>query len=353
MKKFIYDFNHIKSGDKDEIFLYGAGAMGKEAYKKIKNKSASTQIKFIDDYVDEIFGEKTVTWNSLSDEQKRNTILTNRFLSEQTELSEVPIYVGDLPKGQAAAKNKIDFLAVGKIIEKLSDNLSSRIYSAVIKLRSIDAKELAFQELHDILKFNPYGKQYTEYLPDKLGYVIDAGFYDGYSSAQIVGDRSYQKIYGFDPADKILHICCRELRITKVKVALFSRSGSGQFLFDESAPTESKLSKLDNFFEAQKLTAVEMISLDDYFSAGIPSNSVIKTDLEGADFDAILGGQNIILKSRPWIAVSIYHSSEDLTRIPLYLMSHLIDYSFYVRHYSFSFNETILYCVPNEGAKDK
>ena len=71
MKKFIYDFNHIKSGDKDEIFLYGAGAMGKEAYKKIKNKSASTQIKFIDDYVDEIFGQKTVTWNSLSDEQKK------------------------------------------------------------------------------------------------------------------------------------------------------------------------------------------------------------------------------------------------------------------------------------------
>lgn len=71
----------------------------------------------------------------------------------------------------------------------------------------------------------------------------------------------------------------------------------------------------------------------------------IKMDVEGAELEALKGARKTIMKHHPRLAISIYHKPEDIWEIPAYILSLSEDYRFYIRHYQFSKNETILYAV--------
>lgn len=77
----------------------------------------------------------------------------------------------------------------------------------------------------------------------------------------------------------------------------------------------------------------------------LPPISYIKIDVEGADLDVLRGARETILKHRPRIAVSIYHSHEHMLAIPEYLHEICPGYRFHVRHYCCNEGETILYCL--------
>lgn len=72
----------------------------------------------------------------------------------------------------------------------------------------------------------------------------------------------------------------------------------------------------------------------------------IKYDIEGSEADALIGSHNVIEKFKPRLAVSIYHSNEDMVELIRYIHQKYPFYNFYVRHYSGFFAETILYCIP-------
>ena len=55
-----------------------------------------------------------------------------------------------------------------------------------------------------------------------------------------------------------------------------------------------------------------------------------------------------MIKYRPKLAISIYHKPYDMWLIPKILISILDDYKFYIRHHSYSINDTVLYCIPKE-----
>lgn len=71
----------------------------------------------------------------------------------------------------------------------------------------------------------------------------------------------------------------------------------------------------------------------------------IKMDIEGAELEAIKGARKVIQEQAPRLAVSIYHKPEDIVQIPALLHVYNKDYRFYLRHYSFSFYDTVLYAV--------
>ncbi|MGI5870069.1 MAG: FkbM family methyltransferase [Kiritimatiellia bacterium] len=72
----------------------------------------------------------------------------------------------------------------------------------------------------------------------------------------------------------------------------------------------------------------------------------IKMDVEGAELHALRGAARTIAKNRPVLAVSIYHSDEDMLAIPEYLMGTLERYVFHVRHHSLNWQDTVMYAVP-------
>ncbi|MCL2300164.1 MAG: FkbM family methyltransferase [Firmicutes bacterium] len=93
--------------------------------------------------------------------------------------------------------------------------------------------------------------------------------------------------------------------------------------------------------------AIEVDTLDHVLEGlpELPPVTYIKIDVEGADLDVLYGARQTILKHRPRIAVSIYHSREHMLAIPEYLRALCPAYEFYVRHYSCNEGETILYCL--------
>ncbi len=78
---------------------------------------------------------------------------------------------------------------------------------------------------------------------------------------------------------------------------------------------------------------------------GEESPSFIKMDIEGAELEALKGAKNIIQKYAPKLAVCVYHKPEDMEEIPQLLLEYNPNYRFYLRHYSLTMNETVLYAL--------
>ncbi len=70
--------------------------------------------------------------------------------------------------------------------------------------------------------------------------------------------------------------------------------------------------------------------------------------IEGAERKALAGGLNVIKRDRPLLAISIYHGLDDIVEVPKMLMNELEDYSYIVRHHSYTYSETVLYGAPKE-----
>ena len=68
-------------------------------------------------------------------------------------------------------------------------------------------------------------------------------------------------------------------------------------------------------------------------------------DVEGAEINALKGAEKLIKKYKPKLAICIYHKMEDMWEIPGLILSYVPEYKLYLRHYSPSKDETVLYCL--------
>lgn len=74
----------------------------------------------------------------------------------------------------------------------------------------------------------------------------------------------------------------------------------------------------------------------------------IKMDVEGAELESLKGAEKIIARDHPRLAISIYHSDEDMIGIIEFLREKYPFYSYYVRHYTYFFGDTVLYAVDRD-----
>ena len=61
----------------------------------------------------------------------------------------------------------------------------------------------------------------------------------------------------------------------------------------------------------------------------------IKYDVEGSEYEAILGSAETIKRYRPDLLVSLYHRNEDMFRLPLLLQKINPNYRFYIRRFPY------------------
>ncbi len=73
--------------------------------------------------------------------------------------------------------------------------------------------------------------------------------------------------------------------------------------------------------------------------------SFIKMDIEGAEMSALRGARETIKRCKPRMAISIYHSNEDMLDIPEYIHSLVPEYRLFLRAHTMGVAETILYCI--------
>src|SRR4029434_5037763 len=89
---------------------------------------------------------------------------------------------------------------------------------------------------------------------------------------------------------------------------------------------------------------VETLSIDDLVERErLDRVDFIKMDVEGGETEALIGAAETIRRFRPKLGISVYHSLNDLIRLPQLVHDLLPDYELFLDHHTIYGEETILY----------
>lgn len=89
------------------------------------------------------------------------------------------------------------------------------------------------------------------------------------------------------------------------------------------------------------------IQTDTIDAAGL-APGFIKLHLEGGELDALRGGLATISKSRPVIALTVYHDADGLWRTARWMRENLKDYVLLMRTHSWCGTGAVIYAIPGE-----
>jgi len=181
-----------------------------------------------------------------------------------------------------------------------------------------------------------------EFMQPRCGdIVIDGGGWQGDTAfwyLQKIGKSG--KIYVFEPSKSIrnqlyhnVSIFDYNQQIVIVPCGLSNYVGeSGWCDLKDSSPCSHIVEGDD----------ISITTIDKYVDqSGIEKLDVIKLDVEGEDHRALLGAKNIIRKSKPDLAISMYHSPHHLVDIPLWIEDLHLGYCQMLIHNQVGITETI------------
>lgn len=233
----------------------------------------------------------------------------------------------------------------------------------------IIATRLYYKELYDQLKSNDVddaliinagkmiddmGKRQYFDLPElntaKINseIFVDAGSFDGATSLLFLdwAGAKGKRIWMLEPDSNNVALCEKNLndRFAKknvnrveysiVRLGLWNKKDT--LYFQSGASGASKVAESGN-------ASIEVDCLDNILD-GKPV-TFIKMDLEGSEYNALLGAKKTIKAFNPKLAISIYHKPQDVWELPSLILEMNPDYKFYLRHYSISSAETVLYAI--------
>jgi len=181
--------------------------------------------------------------------------------------------------------------------------------------------------------------------PHKHEVYVDGGVYTFENTIEFIEwcKGEYDAVYAFEPDKGNCENCKERLksnpildenRIHLLNAALWKKDEV--LRFHDGAKGSSALVANGN-------VEVQGRSIDSVLQ-GAPV-TFIKMDIEGAELDALKGAKESIKKWKPRLAICIYHKPEDSIEIPLYIHGLVPEYKMFIRHYSTSRYETVLYCV--------
>ena len=155
-----------------------------------------------------------------------------------------------------------------------------------------------------------------------------------------------KKIYAFEPGKK--QICALKTR-SKRLIEEWALEPDTIEIVEACVGLENKTVTFNNnsYSLVTKITEsngdiIKQVTLDNYFQDKCVS--LIKSDIEGSDYDALVGAEKLIKRCKPRLAISVYHKPDDLLRIYNLINDWNIGYKFTLRHHSSRLMDTVLYC---------
>lgn len=207
-------------------------------------------------------------------------------------------------------------------------------------IRDEIAAELSDNGIHYVLGYP--GLQYFD-LPElnfQNEYFVDVGAEDGDTTRYFLDHFENGYAYVFEPNPKQFEITVERLkRYHQAEVFPYGA-------YDED--TTLRFDLMDGLRGSSKVSesgsvAVEVRRLDDLLRSR--KVTYIKMDIEGSELAALRGAEQIIRTQKPKLAICVYHKPEDIWEIPEQILQYREDYKLYLRHYSLSNIETVLYAV--------
>jgi FkbM family methyltransferase len=233
---------------------------------------------------------------------------------------------------------------LGKILHRLSHQMLPAEQMMWVQIEAGPARGLWF-ELNPRTGWN-YRSGHADSLSQSLiaerlkpGDVFyDLGANNGLFSliaARVVGDSG--KVISFEPDPVVATRLRRNIQrngfhnVTVAESGVWSKSGKVNFIPAEdsspdrgtgrfaSTPAENATAGLQ---AGQKECLINCVSLDDFvsndnfisndnFVSNVPSPNAIKCDVEGAEMEVLIGAENLLRRSRPWILCEMHSSAND------------------------------------------
>ena len=189
-----------------------------------------------------------------------------------------------------------------------------------------------------------FNNAFFEYTANEV--FIDCGCLNGQTSKHFlraVHKRrgNVSKIIAFEPDEANFDICkhnmvdvpffeVRNFGVWNEKTTLkFSAGDGGASAISSTGDTEINTVTLNEALAGERVTFIKM-------------------DIEGAELNALKGAENIIRLNSPKLAISVYHKSDDIIRIPEFILSLSLDYKLFLRHQTGFYGDTILYAAPKK-----
>ena len=234
-------------------------------------------------------------------------------------------------------KNEAEYVSIYNI---LADETSREIFRRLVNFRlNYSLEDLegfsnreAEQYFEDFLQLAPDGETF-----------IDIGGFNGSNTLDFIKRcPNYNAVHLFEPEPSNFVKCVDVLK-NKSNIYCYPHglSDRKQTLRLESQGSASRIT--DN-----GLISINVDSLDDVLGDRFKP-TFIKMDIEGAEMLAIEGAKKTITRYRPRLAVCIYHNVGDFWRIPKKILSFNNDYSIFVRHYTESIYETVMFFIPKKS----
>ena len=226
-----------------------------------------------------------------------------------------------------------------EISSLFSDDISRDVFFSAIKYRQTHNPK----DVPSYSKNDQYFVKGIVPLTDSEVF-IDCGAFDGDTMKDFIKATKgkYQSIVCFEPVEefhKRLEKRGRGKTVTALRAGVYKESTTLQF--NAGAGKGSSISS-----NAQNTISVPVLAIDDVPEC--KNATFIKMDVEGSELDALKGAKQTILNNKPKLAICLYHRPKDFIEIPKWIHTLVPEYKLYVRHHSFSINETVLYAIPPE-----
>lgn len=101
--------------------------------------------------------------------------------------------------------------------------------------------------------------------------------------------------------------------------------------------------------QASNTDEIDVIALDELEYEVRPN--FIKMDIEGAEIEALLGAKVLIKEGSPILAISVYHATNHLWKIPFLINQMNSSYQYFLRSHGDLGNEIILYAIPRKAVQ--
>lgn len=241
-------------------------------------------------------------------------------------IPDVPLYDGEIFDTEYFEKHRESLM---KVREMLSDETSKKYFDAVINFRLSGKYKylLTAQTLEDSLT--------SLFDTDNIQYIADLGAYKG-DTAKLFFDtfKSSKEIYAVEPDPKTflkLSAFAEEYGTKERKIIPLNFAASDKEDTITYSGSASRGAGAQGKNHRAKETTVICKPLD---SLELKKVDLIKYDVEGDEAEALIGSVETIKSCSPSLAVSLYHKTDDMFSLPLYIRSILNDtenYTFHLR----------------------
>ncbi len=235
-------------------------------------------------------------------------------------IPEVPLYGSELFDRNFYIKN---LSQIEKAEALFNEEHSRELYRNMIKFRlSGDPKLLSM--------VTAPREMYSELIyKQKVNTVVDCGAYKGDSAADIIASLEPSRLIALEPDPKtFLKLSAYADSVEGVDIIPLNYAAGCSEGTTEFNSSGSRGSGAEGSNKRGKPSIVSIRRIDSFNFENV---DLIKYDVEGDEYEAIIGSVNTINKYSPALSVSVYHRSEDIFKLPILIKKLCPDYRLYLR----------------------